>query len=1088
MFSVTRDQRLTLVTAALIGLWMLTGATARLNAQGSTVNASLSGAIYDSSGGAIPGARVTISSAGRGFSRTQLTAADGRFSFASLPPGAYALTVEKAGFTRYHQAGIILNISQEATEDITLRVGEITQAVTVTAGAPLLDTTTANIGTQVTARQLTQLPLNLRNIFYMLFTNSMVNNSAQWQVLSGGSARGIQDGDIGFLNFGGGRFGTTAYLLDGAWDSANDWDAPIWVPGVDETEEMKIQTTTFSAQYGWSTGNVVNVVTKGGTSQFHGDAWEFLRNSAMDANTFFNNASGLARPSFRRNQFGFTFGGPLDIPHVYRQRDKTFFFLSYEGNRESTPATAVDTVPTAAFRTGDFSALLGAPIGNDCLGRPVLSGQLYNPFTTRSVTAGAVDPVTGLKATCTGNLRDPFSGNIIPSGMINQTSAGLSQYWPGATSGGLFSNYAATGPLGVGYDRGNLRIDHNISDKSRMFGRFSIEKEFKTEFPPLFGANDLGGPGAIRGENRGNAALGYTHTFNPTTVLSATAGWGRWIETLVPQGKGFNYTSVGLPSYLNVISPWFPGIGVSGTTGLGSGAGVINPREVRSVEADLTKVHGSHTMMAGVMFVSHQTPNNYQNVPFFGFGADMTQGPDPRAANPQTGWGYASFLLGAGDGGGLTANFGRSMNSNEWYGLYFQDNWRATRKLTLDLGLRYGYQTAPTERFNRNAWFDFTDANPISSAIGFNVPGHIVYQGGGNGNRRGIYQPQANNFAPRIAMAYSVTKNLVMRAGFGIFFTPAMEIGGYQGLDLYGYTQTTPYVGTLDGITPQNLLSNPFPTGLIQPPGKSQGALTNVGLGVDAVAGYRPTPYVEQWSYGLQYQITPNNLIEAAYLGNHGLKLPWGGLAANQINPQNLSMGSALFNSVPNPFYGHIAASACGLNDPTVPQGQLLLPFPEYCGVNLVQNPGASSYYDALQLTFTHRWSQGLQFVASFTGSKYLSQSEGWEGWTYPNAGVVRNYYDLASEKSLDGNDVPKSLVLTYIYQLPVGHGKHFGSTMSRPLDAIAGGWQVTGISTFKDGFPLSIVADANNTGPFGGGQRPNLVGNPHVSNPTLKQ
>ncbi|MDE3179860.1 MAG: hypothetical protein KGM47_09395 [Acidobacteriota bacterium] len=571
------------------------------------------------------------------------------------------------------------------------------------------------------------------------------------------------------------------------------------------------------------------------------------------------------------------------------------------------------------------------------------------------------------------------------------------------------------------------------------------------------------------------------------TVLNVTGGWGRWIETLAPQGKGFQASGVGLPSFLNGVAPWFPGIGVSGTSGLGSGAGVINPREVRSVEADLTKVHGSHTLLTGFMFVSHQTPNNYQDVPFFGFGSNMTQGPDPTAGNPQTGWGYASFLLGAGNGGGLTVN-ARSMNSNEWYGLYFQDNWKATRKLTLDLGIRYGYQTAVTERFNRNAWFDFTDANPISTAVGFNVPGYLVYQGGGNGNRHGLFQPQATNFAPRIAAAYSVTKDLVMRAGYGIFYIPAIEIGGYQGLDLYGFTQTTPYVGAVDGITPVNLLSNPYPGGLIQAPGKSQGALTNVGLGIDAVAGYRPTPYVNQWTYSLQYQLTPNNMIAAAYVGNHGVKLPWGGLPANQLNPQYLSMGNALFNPVANPFYGHIADSACGLNNPSVPQGQLLLPLPEYCGVNLVQNPGASSWYNALELTYTHRWSQGLQFVASFTGSKYLSNSEGWEGWTLPNAGTVRNFYDLASEKSLDGDDIPKSLVLSYIYQLPVGRGRHFASGMSGALNAVVGGWQVSGISTFKDGFPLSIGADVNNTGSFGRGQRPNIVGDPHLANPTINK
>ena len=224
--------------------------------------------------------------------------------------------------------------------------------VTVTAGAPLLETTSANVSTNLNARQLTDLPMNYRNVVSMMFTNSSANNSAQWQILSGGSARGIQDGDIGFMNFGGGRFGTTAYMVDGQWITTNDWDAIIWIPSVDETAEMKVQTHTFTSQYGLSSGNVVTLVTKSGTSALHGDAYEFLHNSALDANTFFNDATGLTKPAFRRNQFGFTLGGPLYIPHVYEQRDKTFFFVSFEGNRESEPASELARCPPPTFARG----------------------------------------------------------------------------------------------------------------------------------------------------------------------------------------------------------------------------------------------------------------------------------------------------------------------------------------------------------------------------------------------------------------------------------------------------------------------------------------------------------------------------------------------------------------------------------------------------------------------------------------------------------------------------------------------------------------------------------------------------------------
>jgi len=785
-------------------------------------------------------------------------------------------------------------------------------------------------------------------------------------------------------------------------------------------------------------------------------------------------------------------GGPIDIPHIYEHRDKTFFFASYEGNRESTPATGLYTMPTSDFRTGNFSALLGAQIGTDCLGRPVLSGQIYNPFTTRSVTAGQVDATTRLPASCSGRIRDPFAGNIIPSGMIDPVAKNLLQYWPNPTSSALVSNYTATGPLAVGYDRGNARIDHNISDRQRMFFRVSIEHEFKTEFPPLYGATDVGGPGSIRPENRFDYGANYVRTISPTTVLTITGGWNRWTEDLDPQGRGFKNSSVGLPSFLDGTADNFPAISISGTAGLGSGTRAFNPREDRTLAADLTHVHGSHTITTGFMFVGHQTPNVYENQRSFNFGNNFTQGPDPTAANPQTGWGFASFLLGTGSNGGVTIN-ASSLNANEWYAGYVQDDWKANRKLTLNLGLRYDFQTAPSERFDRNARFNFTDPNPISAAVGFNVPGFLVFEGGGNGNSRRLFQAQKTDFAPRIGLAYQLSNKLVMRAGFGLFHSLAVGIGGYQGLDLFGFTETTPYVGTVDGITPVNLLSNPFPSGLIAPPGKSQGGLTNVGLNVDAFEGRRPTPYVEQWTYGLQYALARNDLIEATYIGNHGVKMlfPQGGFNINQINPKYLSMGDQLLNPVPNPFFNFFhtnnRVSACGLDQPTVPQGQLLLPYPEFCNINDIQQPGGFSTFHALQLTYTHRWDKGLQFVASFTASKTLSNTEGVNSWVIPGGFAgVRNFYDLAAEKSLNGADIPKSLVLNYIYELPVGSGKHFGSQMSGALNAVLGGWQVSGITTLKNGFPLSIFAVTNNTGSLSGTQHPNLVGDPHIPNQTI--
>ena len=321
-----------------------------------------------------------------------------------------------------------------------------------------------------------------------------------------------------------------------------------------------------------------------------------------------------------------------------------------------------------------------------------------------------------------------------------------------------------------------------------------------------------------------------------------------------------------------------------------------------------------------------------------------------------------------------------------------------------------------------------------------------------------------------------------------MYYTLNAEVSGYQNEDLFGFTETTPYVGTVDGITPVDLLDNPFPGGLISPPGKSQGALTNVGLSVDAWERNRQTPYMLQWTYGLQYQLTPNDMIEATYVGNRGVKLLFDTVQKDELNPAYLSEGDALLAPVTNPFYGSISSSSCGLNSPTVPAGQLLRPFPEFCGVGDSMPPAGFSTYNALDITYTHRWSQGLQVLASFTASKFLDDSVGDESWTIPGWGDPQNYYDLSAEKALDGDDIPKSFVLTYIYQMPVGRGKHFAPAMNRPLNAVLGGWEVSGVTTFKSGFPLSINDATNNSNSFGGSQRPNLIGDPHVSHPTIAE
>ena len=468
--------------------------------------ASFSGVVSDPSGARVPNASVTIASPEQGITRTFKTDAEGNFTFSLLPAATYTLTVEAAGFKTFKQQGITLEVGQSATQSVSLTIGAKEQ-IEVTSTAPLLQTDDANLAAEVSTRQVSELPINLRNVFNFVTLNSSVNNLSQTQVLNAGGEQGSADQDISFLNFGGGYFGTTAFLLDGAWDTSQGWGGVIYVPSPDDVQEFKVQQNSFTAEYGWSTGNVITVLTKSGTSNLHGDVYDYMRNGDLDANYFFNKAKTpqVPRANEHRNQFGVAVGGPVYLPKVYEQRNKTFFFFLYEGHRENNPASSgYGTVPTTVERSGDFSALLGTtPIGTDALCRPIYAGELYDPYTTRQVTATCA--VTGQNTVGqTVYIRDPIVGNNLANatGGINAIGQKLVNYYPAPTNSALSSNWLAGG---TNSDRSNEysgRIDQNIGDNTRLYGRFSWKSESKGEAPNYYGASDPAGPGQTNPNNR----------------------------------------------------------------------------------------------------------------------------------------------------------------------------------------------------------------------------------------------------------------------------------------------------------------------------------------------------------------------------------------------------------------------------------------------------------------------------------------------------------------------------------------------------------------------------------------------------------
>ena len=1024
-------------------------------AQTQAFSASLGGAVHDASEAAVPGAKVTLASSDKGVARTFTTDAEGRFSFALLPPSTYTLIVEANGFSTYRQEGMVLTAGQAASLPVTMKLGQVTSEVTVTAQGAILASNNANVSSDLSGQQIDQLPVDFRSAFGLVMMNSSVNNASQFQVVNGGGQSGTADQDISFLNFGGGFFGTSAYLLDGHWDTAADWGGVIYVPSMEAVEEAKIQTNSFTAEYGWSTGNMYNVITKSGSSSLHGDAFEFLRNSDLDSNFYFNNAHGIPRTAFKRNQFGIAGGGPLYIPGIYKQRNKTFFFAYYEGLRQGTPGPLLTTMPTAAEKSGDFSAI---------------SQVLYNPFSTVQ--------------TANGFSRTPFPNNQIPSSMFSKVAVKLLSYYPSPTSSGLTNNFSASASAAASSDEYGIRLDHNFSDNLRLFLRWSNKDESKVEEADYYG-NDAGGPGSMNPNNRLDGAGGFTWVISPTTVFSLNAGYNHWFEGNVMEGYPFDMTSVGLPSFINQTSNQFPVVAPSGYAPLGpeNGAGTGGfPRNDLTWSADLNKVHGSHSMSLGAMEVVSQTGGGRIYPTTFDFGSVSTAGPNPETADPSaSGNAIASMLLGVGTSGSTGVSVA-PFNSKHYYGFHVQDDWKVARKLTLNLGIRWEYQTAPTERFNQQNYFDFNATNPISSTLGSTVKGAVVYNGVG-GAGRGLYNPTKKDFAPRLGLAYQATEKMVVRAGFGLYYVPSILGGGAD----QGYGQSTPWVTTAsDGYTPLNNLDNPFPSGALPQTGNSLGASTNVGYGTSGSQYNRPDPYMEQWMVGAQYALTKNDLIDISYVGSHGVKLPQGSLNYDQLPTADLSLGNQLLQQVANPYYGKISGSGCGLASRTVAYGQLLLPYPEFCSISIAQPLGSFSHYNALEMSFTHRWSSGLNLLASYTYSRFIDNTAYTTSWL--GQSPVRDNYNLAAEKSVDASDTPNSLVLTYIYELPIGKGKKAGTNLNPVANAIVGGWQISGVTTFKSGFPIAITTGDNNTNSFGGNQRPNLVGNPTLSNKSISE
>jgi outer membrane receptor protein involved in Fe transport len=1017
--------------------------------------ASLTGRVTDPSGAVVPDARVQVRALGTGVTFAVTTNQDGYYAAPSLVPGRYDVEISRDGFVSTKQTGLELAVQQVARLDVVLKVGAVSERIEVSAQALVLESESTTLGQVINNKQVTELPLLGRNTYALAMLVPGVRPSA--------GVNGLVIDQISTVAYSinGQRASANEFLLDGAPNSAAAQNQPVVNANPDMVQEFKVETNNFSAEYGRAAGGVFNVVTKSGTNDLHFGLYEFFRNDKLNANDFFANRSGTKRAPFKFNQFGGTIGGPVVLPKLYNGKNKTFFFFNTEIVRFIQGITFTASLPDPRMLTGDFSQ---ARLAN---GSAV---TIYDPATTRANPAGA------------GFIRTPFTGNIIPANRIDPVARNVSKYFPAPNVAGISAlgaiNYTRTDGNVVPKDSYSYRMDHNFSEKNRMFGRYSFDD---TPFnrAPAYGQEfrnvaPTAGPQVF---TRWNAVLEDTMVLSPTMVATGRYSVTRLLNFRRPYSDGFDITTLGLPAYMRqgMVDPLsFPAITITGYSVTGSVpniivGGLIGATDLiafgntqQAGQGSITKNLTKHTLKFGgefraIQFNSQQTGDTATN---FSFAPTWTQGPNATAASATAGLGLASFLLGIPGGGVAPAP--ALAQTNKYYGLFVQDTWKVTPKLTLNLGLRYDYETPRTDRFNQLSNFDFNAPSPLQVA-GLSLRGGLTFPGVGGASRYNA-NPDRNNIAPRLGLAYKLTPKTVIRTGGGLFYSGLTGVGGGTGaFGISGYATTTPVVTSLDGATPVVNWSNPYPTGFNRPTGSSAGLSTLLGQSIQFFDRGNYTPYSAQWNFNIQREMPKNILFEVGYAGSRGVGLfenrQW-----NQLAPEILAQGAALRTQVPNPFFGQIRVGA--LANRTVTRAQLQRPYSQFEGLSSQNSSWATSSYHAFESKAEKRYASGVSILVSYTFSKLMDYGSGPFAGEAVGGGGVQNWYNLAAEWSPSTLDQTHRYILNAVYELPF-----------LKKNKLLGGWQVAAIWSGFSGGPLGITSATNNTFSQGGGQRPNWTG-----------
>lgn len=1013
--------RKVMVVGLTLTLMLLVFAAGTLRAQ--TEQATITGRVTDPSGAAVPNAKVTATNVATKVSAVTKTNSVGNYTLPYLPIGNYIVKAEKAGFKVGTVPGVTLTINLTATVNIHLQVGAARQQVTVTGTAPMLQEQEASIGQVQSTTALHQLPLLGQNPYNLLHL-----------------AAGVEPGSNKLPIVNGGRTRTTDTLLDGA-DTRNSTTGNLnYTPPLDAVRQFKFVTSNYSAIYGRAGGGVVTAVSRSGTNRFHGNLYEFVRNNALNANSWTDNTVGIPLSKFRYNLFGGAVGGPVLIPHLYNGEDHTFFFVNLQWTRQVQPANLIATVPTALERNGNFSQTTTS------------SGQLINIYDPNTTQPDPNNPGS--------YIRDAFPGNQIPLSRISPFAQKALSYLPVPNRNTLVQNYTLQNNELHNTRNIFYRVDQNFGTRNRLYFRHGITNDNTNygKWPsvafPGTGTNGQDEPKILHQQS---ALLSDTETFTPNLLGEFKFGFNRSFHDNVPRTVEFDPTTLGLPAVLAQTGnpQLFPGISIGDTginvggkapiLGAGRGSDNIEGDTNGQLEGSLTWIKGAHTLTTGFQGLVLQLNVNRANWPTgdFSFSRAYTQGPDPAESSSTAGDGIATFLLGVPTSATLSVNRALALTQHA-YGLYVQDDWKIARNLTLNLGLRYEYQTPWTERHNQLAVFNPAATEPITGEQG------VLQFVGTPGAPAGRYDaiPQKLNLQPRIGLAYRFARNTVFRAGYGWFFLPGNGgIGGGNNALGSGFQTTTPMFLGPPNPAPDTppvgaTILDSFSAGVEYPPS------TGVGSGISAPFTSWLTPSLYQWNASIQHSFGRNTRIQAAYVGTRGLHL-WHNTPMDAANPKYLSLGNKLNKVVTNPFYGTITSGP--LSSPTVKAVQLLLPYPQYTAVGSTRATVGNSWYNAFELTVQHRMAHGLMLEAAYTKSKLMDTvTERFGG----KSNIV-DPYDINRSRSLSDRDQPEVFTAGLVYELPFGQGRHW--LQSGFVSKLFGDWQVSGIPTFASGTPLVI-------------------------------